>query len=104
MLSDLALVCNFKATSDLPQWLNTDEREALRTFLEAEPHIEQVSRYIFHLDGREVDFSPAIPLPTPPRGLNSLGSALMGWLGNQRWVLTLMNRLNDIALKKMQAR
>jgi alpha-galactosidase len=101
-LADLAQVCNFKATSDLPQWLSTDEREALRAFLETEPEIERTGRYIFCLDGREVDFSPAMPLPDPPRGLDALASAFMGWLGNQRWALKLMKRLNERTLQKLR--
>jgi hypothetical protein len=102
MLADLALVCNFKATSDLPGWLRADEREALRAFLEAEPQITQLGPYTFSLDGRRVDFSPAMPLPKPPRGLDSLGSAFMGWLGNQPWALKLMNQLGKRAQQKLR--
>jgi len=102
LLADLALICNFKATSDLPDWLSTDEREALRAFLEAEPQITRLGEYTFSLDDRLVDFGPAIPLPLPPRGLNSLGSAFMGWLGNQPWALKLMNRLGIRASKKLR--
>ncbi|MGB7874522.1 MAG: hypothetical protein WBL25_09070 [Anaerolineales bacterium] len=83
MLADLALVCNFNATSDLPQWLGADEREELRAFLEADPQIERTGRYTFTIDGRKVDFSPAIPLPPPPRGLETLGSAFLGWTSNR---------------------
>ncbi|MGB7874520.1 MAG: glycoside hydrolase family 36 protein, partial [Anaerolineales bacterium] len=100
MLQDLALVCNFKGASDLPQWLRADEREALQAFLEAEPQIKRMGRYTFRLEGREVDFSPAMPLPRPPRGLASLGSGFVGWLGNQRWALKLLDRLRKGSLKR----
>ncbi len=67
LMRDLALVCGFKATSDLPQWLTAAEQQALREFLEAEPQVERTGRATFRLDGREVDFSTALPLPKPAR-------------------------------------
>jgi alpha-galactosidase len=67
LLRDLVRLTNFKATSDLPQWLKPGERESLHNFLEEQPTIEQLSRYRFKIDGREVDFSPIIPLPKPVR-------------------------------------
>jgi alpha-galactosidase len=63
LLVDLALICGFKVSSDPPQWLTEEELGDLRAFLEADPLIEQVERYRFRIDGREVDFGPAIPLP-----------------------------------------
>jgi alpha-galactosidase len=56
LLSDLALIAGFRATSDLPAWLDPDERQSLISFLEAEPKVEQVGRYQFRLDDREVDY------------------------------------------------
>ena len=100
LLGDLALVCDFKATSDPPQWLSTDEREALRTFLESRPQVERTGRYTFRLDDREVDFSPAMPLPEPPKGLEALGGLLVGWLGNQGWAMKLLTRMGKSALQK----
>ena len=56
-LADLAQVCQFKANSDLPAWLLPDERQQLASFLELRPKVEQLDRYRFLLDEREVDFS-----------------------------------------------
>ncbi len=64
-LRNLVRLTNFKATSDLPQWLTAAERETLHRFLEEQPTVEQISRYRFKIDGREVDFSPIMPLPKP---------------------------------------
>ena len=100
LLQDLALVCNFKATSDLPQWLSAEERRELQAFIEASPKVEQASRYRFRLDGREVDFEPVIQLPDPASGLDILRSMLFGWLGNQTWVLNLLDKLGKEAQKK----
>ncbi|OGO78695.1 MAG: hypothetical protein A3K41_14910 [Chloroflexi bacterium RIFOXYD12_FULL_57_15] len=67
LLRDLVRITNFKATSDLPHWLKPPERETLRAFLEERPEIEQLSRYRFKIEGREVDFAPIIPLSEPVR-------------------------------------
>jgi alpha-galactosidase len=82
LLVDLALICGFKVTSDPPQWLTEQERGELRDFLEADPVIEQVDAYRFRIDGREVDFSPVIPLPhsknVPVWLAKNLGLVMMG--------------------------
>lgn len=57
VLQDLALVSGFKATSDPPEWLDSEEREQLRAWLEATPTIEQTGPYTFKIGEREVDFS-----------------------------------------------
>jgi alpha-galactosidase len=103
MLQDLALICGFKATSDLPQWMTPGEREELRQFLEGNPKIKQVDRYLFHLGDRLVDFSPAASLPNPPRGLTALWAAFLGWLGDFHFVLRIFKMLDDNTLKKRRA-
>ncbi|MFZ5822403.1 MAG: glycoside hydrolase family 36 protein [Chloroflexota bacterium] len=100
LLQDLALVYNFKATSDLPQWLEGSERETLRAFLEAKPAIEQTGRYTFQIGERHVDFGTAISLPTSPRGLAALESEFVGWLANRRWAMRLFYKLGQSDLKK----
>jgi alpha-galactosidase len=65
MLLDLGRVTGFKATSDLPQWMNREDLDSLRGFLEANENIRKISQYRFQIDNREVDFGPAIPLPGP---------------------------------------
>ncbi len=93
LLQDLALICNFRATSDLPQWLAKDELERLRAFLEAKPVVTQSSRYVFHINDRRVDFSPAISLPDRPKGMDRIKRILIGWLGNQTWALRIMDNI-----------
>lgn len=56
-LMDLAHVCNVRASSDPPSWLDGDERAALETFLHTRSVVEQVGRYRFLLDRRETDFT-----------------------------------------------
>ena len=59
-LTDLARVCDFRGTSDPVDWLESDECSALAEFLNAKPQVTQVGRYRFTIDGRDVDFWPAI--------------------------------------------
>ncbi|WP_238011708.1 glycoside hydrolase family 36 protein [Dactylosporangium sp. AC04546] len=63
-LRDLADVCGFRAVSDPPSWLTPAELEDLREYLDATPAIRQLSRYRFTVDGREVDFGPAVAAGT----------------------------------------
>jgi hypothetical protein len=62
LLQDLASISGFKATSDLPQWLNASEQKALKEFLESNPTIQRKDRYKYQVYERLVDFRPAIPI------------------------------------------
>ncbi len=100
LLQDLALITGFKATSDLPHWLDDGACTALRSFLEASPTVDQLDRAAFCIDGRRVDFSPALSLPAAPRGLAALEAGLLGWLGSQPPVLKIFNALLDREYRK----
>jgi alpha-galactosidase len=102
MLQDLALVCNFKATSDLPQWLSGSERKVLRAFLTSQPVISRTGRCTFSIDGRPVDFSPAMPMPGKPKGFIALLSVLTGWLGSQPMALRVLEKLENNAREKLK--
>ena len=98
LLQDLALVCNFKATSALPQWLSAD----LRAFLETRLPVQRSSRGTFSLNGRSVDFSPAMSLPDLPRGFDRAASLALGWIGNHAWALKLLNWLGKKAMERVK--
>jgi len=100
LLQDLALVSNFKATSDLPQWMSPAECESLREFLNASPKVKRLSRSTFQLDDRLVDFSSALALPNPPSGWTKLQAALIGWLGNQSLALKMLKQLDELSFKQ----
>ena len=59
-LQDLADICAFRAVSDPPQWLSPDELEAMTGYLARTPSIERHGRYQFTIDGRQIDFAPAV--------------------------------------------
>lgn len=63
LLQDLGTITGFKATSDLPWWWKKSEEEKVRDFLESTPRVQKMKRHQFRIDGREVDFSPAVPIP-----------------------------------------
>ena len=94
LLQNLANVCEFKATSDLPQWLGRVEFDQLRSFLNATPKIEQTGRYTFHIDDSIVDFTSATSLPDIPKGLTALWGRLVGWLGDRYFLLRMYKVLN----------
>jgi hypothetical protein len=95
-------VCQFKATSDLPHWWTDSEREQVRTWLMSEPQIERTGRATFTLDGRAVDFSPALPLPTPPIGIDALRREISAWGGDQGWIMSRMFQAWKRDLEKMK--
>ncbi len=103
LLQDLAYICDFKATSDLPQWMTYDELEQLRSFLNTNPKVKQAGRYIFHIDDRMVDFTSATSMPEIPKGLTALWAAFLGWLGDRHFVLRVFKMLDDNALRKRRA-
>ncbi|HTJ36935.1 MAG TPA: glycoside hydrolase family 36 protein [Dactylosporangium sp.] len=63
-LRDLADVCGFRAVSDPPSWLTPAELEQLREYLDRTPAVRRLGRYRFSVDGREVDFAPAVASDT----------------------------------------
>jgi len=69
LLQDFGMITGFKATSDLPRWWKSSEKEKVREFLNADPMIQKKKRYEYQLDGRCVDFSPAIPIQTSDRNI-----------------------------------
>ncbi|HEY2981947.1 MAG TPA: glycoside hydrolase family 36 protein [Anaerolineales bacterium] len=102
LLQDLALVCDFKATSDLPQWLSAKELEELRTFLKAAPKVRQLDLYKYQIDQRDLDFSPFVTIPTPLKGAESLAGHFVGWAAGQPIVLKIFDARGRASLKKLR--
>jgi alpha-galactosidase len=59
-LRDLADICRFRAVSDPPSWLASEELAGMAGYLSAQPDIHRLSRYEYTIDGRKVDFTAAI--------------------------------------------
>ena len=89
---NLTEICGVKATSDLPGLWSTPQRSAVHQWLERSPAITRTGRYTFTIDGRQVDFGPAITLPPLPGFFDNLLGEFLGCLGNQSGVLKLWHR------------
>jgi len=100
LLQDLAQICEFKATSDLPQWMTKDETDELRSFLNSTPKVEQTGRYTFRLNDREVDFTSAMSLPKKKTGTLALLARFLSWMGDRHLVLRINKMLDDGKMRK----
>ncbi|HEX9332318.1 MAG TPA: glycoside hydrolase family 36 protein, partial [Anaerolineales bacterium] len=69
LLQDLGIISGFKATSDLPQWINAADKKILREYLESTPTVRKKKRYEYEINGRNVDFKPAIPISSSDRNI-----------------------------------
>ncbi len=100
LLQALALLCGFKATSDLPQWLTQAERSELRAFLTTTPSIEQTGARDFLLGGAMLDYSSAMQLAEAPTGWQPAKHAFFGWLAEHGWALRIDTWLGQRALAR----
>ncbi|MGB9521452.1 MAG: hypothetical protein ACPL6F_01725, partial [Anaerolineales bacterium] len=89
-MRDLAYICNFRATSELPHWLSTEQRNSLKEFLTVNPHIRNLGNYTYMINSRLVDFSSVIELPPTMRGIKDAARRIFCWLANHTWALKLI--------------
>lgn len=64
-LQDAAAILEFRSTSDPIHWLNDLERQQLRDYMSETAVVEQTGRYVFHINGKEVDLTPVITGTAP---------------------------------------
>lgn len=62
-LQDVAAVAGFKSSSDPLVWLTEQEQAELSQWLARHEDVQQISRNVWSLDGREVDFGPGLAEP-----------------------------------------
>ncbi len=84
LLQDLGIISGFKATSDLPQWLNSSDKNALREFLNSAATVQKKERYRYQIDKRDVDFRRAVPMEISEMNIpvwlaKSLGLLKIAW-------------------------
>jgi len=103
LLQDLAQIAGFKGTSDPPSWLTVQERQALKTYLEATPTIELISPTSYRIDGRRVDFEPYLAFPQPS-ALDRLLGTVLDVLANIPLLLSTLDRIERGSLQKTLAR
>ncbi|MBE3117121.1 MAG: hypothetical protein IMZ50_00005, partial [Candidatus Atribacteria bacterium] len=100
LLQDLAQICNFKATSDIPAWLTDSERSALREFLESRPEARKTGRTAYQIGDHEVDFASHIGMPSLPDTFTNLQGAIIGGLANVPVLMKVFDKLGKNSLKK----
>jgi len=101
MLQDMAQICNFKATSDIPAWLTDSERSALREFLDSRPEVRKSGRTTYQIGDHEMDFGPHIGMPPPSDTFTNLQGAIIGGLANIPVLMKVFDELGKYSLKKM---
>jgi alpha-galactosidase len=101
LLQDLAQICNFKATSDIPAWLTDSERTALREFLESQPEVRKTGQTAYQVGDHEVDFGVHISMPSLPGMFTNMQGAVLGALANVPVIMKVFEKLEKIMLKRM---
>ena len=100
LLQDMAQICAFKATSDIPAWLTDSEMSTLREFLKSRPEVRKTVRAAYQIGDREVDFAPHIGLPPLPGALTNLQGAVLGGLATIPLLMKVFDKLGKNSLKK----
>jgi alpha-galactosidase len=101
LLQDLAQICNFKASSDIPAWLTDSEWSDLCEFLEHKPEVRKTGRTTYQLDCREVDFGAHIGMPPLPYAFTNLQGAVIGGLANITALIRIFEIMGRYSLRKM---
>jgi alpha-galactosidase len=99
-LIDMACICHYKGTSDLPSWLNDHEKSALVEFLQKGSEIYKIGSTQYQIDGRLVDFNSFLALPSPPSFFSNFLGALLGWLANNPLLLQMVDVILKNSFKK----
>jgi alpha-galactosidase len=101
LLQDLAQICNFKASSDIPAWLTASERSALCEFLESRPEIRKIGLTAYQIGDHEVDFGLHIGMPSLPDTFTNLHGVIIGRLANEPVLMKAFDKLGKVLLKRM---
>jgi hypothetical protein len=99
-MQDLARICRFKATSDLPQWLNEQQRETLRNFFTESVEVSQLDGYRFQIGNRVVDFSRTVEMPETPTGVTRLIAGVLSRIASHPRAMQLFYLWNQCVNRK----
>lgn len=102
LLKYLAQICQFRATSELPQWLSNEDIIRLKGFLAEETDVQRTGNYSFLVNGKEIDFASVIPLAQPLTGIKGIGRNLFCWIANHTWALKFINWQSQSAARKVR--
>ncbi len=101
LLQDLAEICEFKASSDVPAWMTDSERSALSSYLAIKAKVRRIGQTSYQIGTRKVDFGPYIGMPNSPGMVSQLEGAVVGALANIPFLMKVFDKLGKNKLKKM---
>jgi alpha-galactosidase len=100
LLQDMAHICSFKATSEIPAWLTDLERASLHDFLIQDPDIHQTGRIAFQVADHVVDFDQHIGMPPQPTSFMKFQGAILGWLATIPFLFRVLDKWGNRLLKR----
>jgi alpha-galactosidase len=100
LLQDMAQICNFKASSDIPSWLTDSERSALWKFLKSMPEVRKIGRTTWQIGDHKLDFDLYINMPPLPGLFNNLQGVIISGLAQIRPLMKLFDKIGNYNLKK----
>jgi alpha-galactosidase len=101
LLQDMAQICNFKATSDIPAWLTGSERSTLIQFLTSSDEVTKLGNTVYQVGERQVDFTSAIEMPPLPGLVTNLEGIVVAALANRPSLMKVFDNIGKNSLKKM---
>jgi alpha-galactosidase len=109
ILHNLGRITNFKAISDIPIFWSAADRADIREFIKpGQSKIKRINYSTFEIDGNQVSFAKAVPIPTSPlpTWLFSLLRWVFSFLLKQHWVMRFFAYLDDMkyAARRQRAR
>jgi alpha-galactosidase len=100
LLQGLSEICQFKATSDIPQWLTEGEKKDLLRFLTTNADVEQVGPLQFQQGSQIINFEPYINLPPPQHFSSKIMGGILGGLANLPIVINTVEKMDQMTKRK----
>ena len=91
-------ICRFKACSDIPSWMTSDEIADLSTYLKEQQEVRSTGTYSFTVNGLPVDYLPYVDLPASGFLRNAEGILLDLLIHN--WSLRISEKVYKFLFKK----
>jgi len=100
LMKNLAEISEFKATSDIPNWLTSTERQELQSFFVSEPIIKYFGQYTYLINGIECDFSEFINFPKPLNWLEKIVQFFIRNMANLPITLMIFDKFSSARIRK----
>ena len=100
LMKNMAEISEFKATSDIPNWLSETERQELKSFLVSEPDIKYNGQYNYLINGIKCDFSEFIKFPIPLNWFEKIVQFLIKNLANSPIPMMIFHKYSSARIRK----